>query len=443
MAFRFRGFRALCGLRVLLLAGSIALGLYLLRDPALYVTAALVGAAVVYQVISLIRFVETTNRATQRFLQTVVYADFSENISTALDGASFEELDATFADLTARFRELNLEKEETLHYLRMIVRDVSVGLIAYDEQGRVELVNAAAKRLLGVPLLKDVAALERTVPALAARLAELRSGRRELVKLRRDDELMQLSLHATELRLRKKKIRLLTLQNISAELDEKEMEAWQNLVRVLTHEIKNSLTPIASLASTVEQLLAADAAEVDADVREALRTIRKRSHGLLEFVDAYRDLTRIPQPELAVVPIAELIGRAEQLVSQSLRGQGIAFTVEVEPETLELTADPRLIEQVLLNLLMNAIEALHGRPGGEIAVTARLDERGRTVVSVTDNGPGIIAEVLDKVFVPFFSTKAGGSGIGLSLSRQIMRRHRGELLVHSIPGRETSFVMRL
>ncbi len=245
----------------------------------------------------------------------------------------------------------------------------------------------------------------------------------------------------------------MSLQDIAGELDEKEMEAWQNLIRVFTHEIKNSLTPIASLAATVEQLLLPSseepqglAAEHRDDVGEALRTIRHRSQGLLEFLDAYRDLTHVPQPELATFPVTELIGAAEQLVAERLREGDIDFRTEVEPEALCLTADQRLIEQVLLNLLLNAVQALDGEPtvlsAGRIAVTAGLDRRGRVVIRVTDNGPGILAEVQEKVFVPFFSTRSDGSGIGLCLSRQIMRKHRGELTVQSIPDQETSFTLR-
>ena len=442
-----RNFRRTLALRVLLLAATLALLLYLIRDTGLYATAALIGAGAIYQILALIALVENTNRVTDRFLSAVAAADYSESFTTGLSGPTFDELNDRLRELMARFRDINLEKEATFRYLRMIVRHVGVGLVAFDDNGRVELINATARRLLGVGG-EHFSGLRRTDPVLAEPLSGLRPGLRKLVKLWRDDQLLQLSLQATELRLRERKITLISIQDIAGELDEKEMEAWQNLIRVFTHEIKNSLTPIASLATTVEELLLDAggprglAADHGDDVREALRTIRQRSQGLLEFLDAYRDLTHVPQPELVTCSVAELIGAAQQLVAGRLRAEAIDFRSKVEPETLRLTADPRLIEQVLLNLLLNAIQALEGRAGAEIAVTARRDQRDRVVIRVRDNGPGILAEVQEKVFVPFFSTRSDGSGIGLCLSRQIMRKHRGELSVRSIPERETAFTLR-
>ncbi len=441
-------FRRTFALRVVLLTATLALVLYLAGGTRFYMTAALAAVAVAYQVASLIALVENTNRVTDRFLSSVAASDYSGNFTTGLSGRTFDELNHRLRELMARFRDINLEKEATSRYLRMIVRHVEVGLIAFDDGGRVELINAAARRFLGVGA-DHLSALRERDPELAGRLGGLRPGRRELVKLRRDDGVLQLSLRATELQLLGRKITLVSLQDIAGELDEKEMEAWQNLIRVFTHEIKNSLTPIASLATTVEELLL-DAggeprtlsAEHRDDVREALRTIRQRSRGLLVFLDAYRDLTHVPQPELATVPVGELVGSAQQLVADRLRRGTVGLQIEVEPETLRVTADPRLIEQVLLNLLLNAAQALEGRPDGRIAVVAHRDRRSRVVIRVTDNGPGILPEVQEKVFVPFFSTRRDGSGIGLCLSRQIMRKHRGELTVRSIPELQTSFTVR-
>ena len=472
MAYRLqfsRNFRRALVLRVLLLTATLTLLAYLVVSTSLYVTALLLGAGAVYQFFALIALVETTHRVTDQFLSSVAACDYSESFTTGLSGRSFDELNERLRQLMGKFRDINLEKETTLRYLRMVVRQVGVGLLAFDDGGRVELINHTAKRLLGVAAARHLSALRQIDPALAARLEKLRPGRRELLKLQRDDDNLQLSLRATELRLRERKITLVTIQDIAGELDEKEMEAWQNLIRVFSHEIKNSLTPIASLATTVEELLLpADggsenlAADHREDVCDALRTIRQRSQGLLEFLDAYRDLAHVPQPQPTFFPISELLASSEQLIAAELRRSGIDFRVSIEPETLGLRADRRLIEQVLLNLLLNAIEALaecpaegrpaegrpaegrpaEGRPAGRIAVTARRGRRGRVVIQVSDNGPGILAEVQEKVFVPFFSTRSGGSGIGLCLSRQIMRKHRGELTVRSVPEHETTFLMR-
>jgi len=225
------------------------------------------------------------------------------------------------------------------------------------------------------------------------------------------------------------------------------MEAWQKLIRVLTHEIMNSITPISSLASTAHEMLQRDdtssavSADTLDDVRDAVQTIEKRSEGLLHFVDAYRNLTRIPRPNFKIFRVATMFAQAELLLRVQVQNKSILFSASVEPESLELTADPELIEQVLINLLLNAIHAVQEQPEPQVRLQARLDARGKVVVEVWDNGPGITEEAQDKIFIPFYTTKENGSGIGLSLSKEIMRLHRGNIRVHAKPGSGTSFLL--
>ncbi|MEM7788914.1 MAG: HAMP domain-containing sensor histidine kinase, partial [Bacteroidota bacterium] len=215
--------------------------------------------------------------------------------------------------------------------------------------------------------------------------------------------------------------------------------AWQQLTRVLTHEITNSVAPIASLAGTARGLV--DAGDREADVREALATIEKRSRGLVAFVDSYRTLARLPAPEARVTLAADLLGGVATLMRASAPGVHIA--VDVTPERLEVVADPDLVEQALVNLVLNAVEALDEQPDGRVVLRAYAGTGGRAVIEVEDNGPGLLPEVRERVFVPFFSTKAGGSGIGLSLSHRIARLHGGTLTVASEPDEQTVFTMRL
>ena len=300
-----------------------------------------------------------------------------------------------------------------------------------------------------MPRLASIDDLARISPPLRARLEALRPGERDLVTATIGGRMLQISVFLTQLRMRRRVVTLASFQNISPELDEREMAAWQNLVRVFTHEIKNSITPIESLASTLEGFLAADdgrlaaAAGDDAgDIRAALQTIRHRSRGLLQFVDAYRNLTHIPKPEFHAFPVAGLVERVETLVVRGAGDGQIACRRSVKPETLELTADQRLVEQVLINLALNAVQAIAGRPDPRVEIAAAKNERGHVYIQVTDNGPGIGPDLVERIFVPFFSTRKDGSGIGLSLSRQIMRLHRGELTVESRPGEQTTFTMR-
>jgi len=268
-----------------------------------------------------------------------------------------------------------------------------------------------------------------------------------LVKVENNSEVLHLALYATEFKLGGQKFSLVSIQNIHSELEEREMDAWQKIIRVLTHEIMNSITPIASLASTINELVKesykdmSEEGEPDTealgDIHQALQTIQKRSQGLLRFVDAYRNLTLIPKPNFQMFQIKELFARVEKLMQANFSNKAVKLNVSIEPESLELTADPGLIEQVLINLLLNALQAVETKKDAQIDLGARLDGRGKIIIQVSDNGPGIDKENLEKIFIPFFSTKEGGSGIGLSLSRQIMRLHKGTISVNSEPNVHT------
>lgn len=445
----FRRFRVQILCRSALLTASLLLLCYLVVATSLLATTILIALAVGYQVAGLIRTVEKTNRDLSRFLLSVSQSDFSQTSGSGLEGASFDELRAAFSEVLRRFREIRLEREENFQYLQAVFEHVGTGMLAYRDDGEVELINAAAKRLFAVPSLKRIDDLERICPTLVSQLRVIRPGQRDLITAVCNREPLQLSVHAAELRLRQSRIVIVSLQNISRELNAKEMEAWQNLIRVLTHEIKNSLTPISSLASTLEGLLVTQGdsspltAEEDLqDARNALRTIRKRSQGLLRFVDATSGLTHLPRPSFEVLPATELLDRIEQLILPEAEKRGIDYSRSVQPESLKLSADAQLIEQVMINILLNAMDAVEGHPGGRIDVMARLDERGRVSIEVVDNGPGITQEAMANLFVPFFTTKRGGSGIGLSLSRQILRLHHGDLTVQSVPGSRTAFTLR-
>jgi two-component system, NtrC family, nitrogen regulation sensor histidine kinase NtrY len=444
-----RRFRLIYLGRLVALTITLVAAVYLTVTSTMYAVVALLFAVVILQAYSLLRLCETTSRDLTRFLESIEYSDYSQTFTSGLRGRSFDELNAAFSRVMERFRDIRRESQENYRYLQSVVQHIGIGLIAFRDEGAVELVNAAAKRLFDVPGFKDIDALAAISPQLADRIRSLLPGRRDLVTVTRHGELLHLSVYLTELRLRDKRLSLVSFQNISAELNQKEMDAWQNLIRVLTHEIRNSLTPIASLAATVESLLYPDDSgtlrlrvEDATDIREALQTIQKRSQGLLQFVDAYRNLTHIRKPQYQTVAIADLFGHIGSLVEPEIARNRISFHRVVRPQSIRLTADPQLIEQVLINLLVNAIQALEGRPDARIDLDAHIDDKGHTVIQVGDNGPGIDEDAMESIFIPFFTTKKGGSGIGLSLSRQIMRLHRGELVADSGVGGRTTFTMR-
>jgi nitrogen fixation/metabolism regulation signal transduction histidine kinase len=437
----FRRFRFVCAARVVLLAATIVGCVFLFprQTPA----AIFLAAAALYEAVSLVRYVERINRDLTRFFLSVTYGDYAQRFADEGLGPSFRELRKVMAGVMETLRRVRGEREEHAQYLQTVVQHVGIGLLVFQPNGDVELINNAAKRLLRVPWLKNIHALSAVSPELVETLLRLPPKEKGFVKVESEKETLTLALSATEFRLRGKDFRLVSLQNIQRELEEKEMEAWQKLIRVITHEIMNSVTPISTLASTIGGLASetVQEAETRTDIREAARTIEKRSQGLLHFVEAFRSLTLVPKPNMKPVPLKELFDRVGRLMNAHIADRAVAYGASIDPETLVLQADPELIEQVLINLLLNALQAVEGRAGAAVSLRAFLNERGRILIQVTDNGPGIAPENLERVFVPFFSTKPGGSGIGLSLSRQIMRLHRGTVHVHSEPGVQTVFTL--
>jgi two-component system nitrogen regulation sensor histidine kinase NtrY len=448
----YNRFRLNCIIRAILLAFTISLFFFILYQTSLYAALFIVGVFIIYQIYTLIHYVEKTNRDLTRFFTSIKYSDFSQTFKDADLGPSFDGLRKSFTEVMNVFRKTRAEKEEHYRYLQTVVQHIGIGLIAYQPNGDVELINTAAKRLLGIPALKNIQSLESFSKKLVNTLFEIKPKGRALIKVEDQNELLHLALYATEFKLRGQIFSLVSIQNIHSELEEREIEAWQKLIRVITHEIMNSITPISSLASTINEMLkdsyplSAKKQKIDSesltDIHDAAQTIQKRSQGLLHFVDAYRNLTLIQKPNFQLFPVKELFSRVEKLMQANIKEKSIRLRINVDPKTLELTADPELIEQVLINLLLNALQSVEGKRKAKIDLMAHLDGRGRILIQVKDNGPGIDKDNLEKIFIPFFSTKDKGSGIGLSLSRQIMRLHHGSITVQSSPEKQTVFTLR-
>lgn len=448
----YKRFRIVCTFRIILLGLTLGFFFYLIFRTSLLAITFITGLTVIIQIISLISYVEKTNRDLKRFLEAIKFEDFSQTFTVSGLGSSFDVLKEAFNDVLKKFQLTRAEKEEHYRYLQTVVQHIGIGLISYQSDGKVELINNAAKKILNVPRLKDIQSLESFSKSLVDILLNLKSGEKALVKVEDKDELLQLVLYAAEFSMRGQRYTLVSIQNIQSELEEKEMEAWQNLIRVLTHEIMNSVTPISSLASTANDLLLGltnkkmksgkiGHSTID-DVSSAVNTIQKRSKGLLHFVESYRKLTRIPKPNFEIFPILELFQRVQQLMQSQIHEKNIDFYTRIDPESLELTADPEMMEQVLINLIVNAIQAALPRKKSRIELTSRMDERGRVIIRIADNGAGMTREAMGKIFIPFFTTKKEGTGIGLALARQIMRLHRGSISVQSKPRVETVFTLR-
>lgn len=448
---KYKYFKLNCIFRIVLLALSIWLFVYLIMRTELYASIFIVGFMVVMQAAMLIKYIERTNRDLARFLGSIKYSDFSATFSGG-GKSSFGELNEAFNDVVSEFRNARAEKEEQYHYLQTIVQHVGHGLLAYDSKGNVDIINNAAKRLLNVPRLKKIRDFAPKYQPLIEVLLKIRSSEKELVKIESEDEFMQLAVYATGIKLRDKAVTLVSIQNIESELSEQELESWQKIIRVLNHEIMNSVTPITSIASTINDLIKESAMSVDngfislsaessEDIKNALATIEKRGKGLVKFINSYRNLSNIPKPEFQVFPVSELFDRVTSLLRDRLEKQNIDFRRSVEPESLELTADKELLEQALINLILNAADAVDGNNSAKIELKSQLDEKGRVLIAVEDNGSGIDQDAIDKIFTPFFTTKKDGAGIGLSFTRQVMRLHKGKVSVKSEPEKMTQFTL--
>ena len=445
----FKNFRFRILIRIALITANLLLLVILATKEQHEITAIIAGVFVLIQVAGLIRHVERTNRKLTQFLESIRHSDFSTSFSDRGLGRSFEGLNRAFNEVIKEFRKNRAEKEEHYNYLLTVVQHVSIGILAFRKDGKVDIFNNAIKRLLKINNLKEIRELETIKPEFPGLLLGMKAGDRQLIKLLVDDELLQLSVYATEFRMRGEEFLLVSLQNISSELEEKEIDSWQKLIRVLTHEIMNSITPISSLASTVAEMLfeenngvskIKDLDDDDVDsIAQALSTIQGRSHGLLTFVETYRNLTRIPRPNFRYFKVKELFDRAHILLKPKMDKYNIVCQARVFPEDLMITADPDLIDQVVINLLLNAIDAVKETSNGMIGVTASVNANGRVIIDFSDNGHGIKPDVMDKIFMPFFTSKKEGSGIGLSLSRQIMHLHKGTITVKSKSGEGAVF----
>ena len=403
------------------------------------------------QVKLLVEYITRSNTNVSTFFDTLKFDDFSFTHRADITDAAVYQMERELNDAMVKLRSARREKDSESLFFKNIVMHVGIGLLVFREDGKIEIFNSAARKLLKVNGASTLQELNEVDVNLVNTFRKLKTGGRELVRLKVGEEIVQLSIYAIELTLRGENVKLVSIQNIQSELEEKEMEAWQNLVRVLTHEIMNSVTPISSLAGVVEEDLKLHLEKQQdspltqdqlQDIHLSLQTISKRSEGLIHFVKEFRSLTSIPKPRPTQFDVKSLLEEIALLHKKELSDNNIQLVIQIYPEDLTITADRNMIEQVVINLVKNAIQAFDDQQIKTIELKAFLNDKSKPVVAIKDNGNGIDPEALEKIFIPFFTTKKSGSGIGLSLSRQIMRQHQGTLSVKSTPGKGTEFFMR-
>ncbi|SEW06309.1 sensor histidine kinase [Chitinophaga arvensicola] len=435
-------------LRVILLAITLTAAIWLYMH-GMQPLAFLLLPLILLQLYGIYYYLNRINRKLTLFLESIRYEDFSIRFSADNKlGKSFSMLNHQFNEVLEAFRQTRAEKEANLKYIDTIVQHISIGVLSFDTEGKIELINPAAFRLMGIYRLRNIHELKTVHPGLAELLMELSSGNKTLYATRQEQ---QLSIHAATVRLQGRLIKLISIQNIHSELQKKELEAWQNLTKILRHEIMNSVTPIVSLIGTMQEIVDMDIApgaqhqEGISDLREALQTVESRSKGIMNFVNAYRDYTTLPQPQFTSVNVRSLVTSVGSLFQADMKQAGIQFTLETDAENMEIHADISQLQMVLINLVKNAMDALEQTQHAAISIKLYLNNIQQICIEVTDNGPGIDHDAMNKIFIPFFTTKKKGSGIGLSLSQQIIQMHGGQLKVMSpgVNGNGTTFYILL
>lgn len=407
-----------------------------------YVTSAVLGTAALFEIYFLARLSAATNRELARFLNALSFDDATQSFAGLKRDTAFRELGEAMGRVMDQLRGSRAEREEQTRYLQALLAHIPVALVARDAEDRIELLNPAARRLFEAPVA-TLSDFKHYGEAFATGLCALKAGESGLVRMERPLGPLHMKVAATEFAVRGKRQTLISLQNIASELSAQELAAWQTVIRTMAHEVMNSLTPISSLSATAGDLvrgvrdgLPASDSHLPAlsDAVDALDTVARRSAGLMRFVQDHRRLTQQITARPEKLQLARIVARLQRLLAADLANSGIAFAASIEPETLDVVADSDLLDQALINLLRNAMEALRGRSEARIALSAYRGMDGRVVVAVSDNGPGIPPDRRDKVFVPFYTTKREGTGIGLTLVRQIAAIHGASVVVSDTPG---------
>ncbi len=444
----FKSYQSRIIIRVLLLLASLSVLAWLLVKEQ-FTPGLLLLPLLIYQVYDFIRLQQKAQRELEQFVDAVRYRDFSRYFDVRNSPAELQTLRKAFNEITNAFKSVSREKETQYQYLQKILELVNTGIVSYEiESGSIVWMNEALKKLLQIPYLKSLHSLEKRDAALATAIAAIHPGETQVINAKMGQGNGKLLLSATGFQTDGKVYKLIAFQNVSSALDETEAKAWQKLLSVLTHEIMNSVAPISSLADTLGHRLQdhrANAGENSGaleDLTVGIDTIKRRSEGLLQFADTYRTLNKINSLKLSRIRVHDLFETIHHLLQPTLEQKKITMDVILKQTDLELEADSNLIEQVLINLVMNAIEAVKEKEDAQIMLSALSDAAGKPVLKVTDNGIGIPADLLDQIFIPFFSTRKNGSGIGLSLCKQIMLLHRGSIQVHSVIGEGTSFILQ-
>jgi two-component system nitrogen regulation sensor histidine kinase NtrY len=437
-------------IRVLFLFFTLSIAaFFLIKGTGWYIYLVILTPLIIYQLVDFYRLQKKAHDELDQFVESIHYRDFSRYFDVKHAPVDLQPLRQGFNEINTTFKVISKEKETQYQYLQKILELVDTGILSYQEEsGEVVWMNESLKQMLQLPYLKTIRSLQKRDEQLYNSIIVLKPGEGKIATAHHDKSAFKILLSATAFQTEGKKFKLIAFQNVNEALDETESKAWQKLLSVMTHEIMNSIAPISSLAETLKSRLKQslhrlnnDTGSVD-DLELGIDTIKRRSEGLLKFAETYRNLNKITTLNLKKIFVRDLFENLHHLMQPTLEQKNIDLEIILKDTDLQLEADTNLLEQVLINLVVNAIEAMKEQAEPRIILSAYVANNKKTVVKVTDNGNGMTEEVLDKIFIPFFSTKKHGSGIGLSLCKQIMMLHKGTIQVQSTEGEGTSFLLQ-
>ncbi|MGF1925004.1 MAG: sensor histidine kinase [Bacteroidia bacterium] len=420
---------------------------YLVKNTALWFTITGVGLILFISIISLYFYINQIRADIKRFILAVKTRDHTLNFKNKATKGSFPELYESFNEIIQIHKDIQLEQDAIFQLIKTILEQVPVGVIVVKKnsenrrQSEISFFNQAATNLLNVPSYRYWHRFEEHLPIFTGEISKIENGGKRFLEIKLQDKFIQLSIEVIPINLYGNDHLIISFQNIKDEIEQKETEAWNRLIGVISHEILNSITPISSLSDTVNQMIngrtSLDKEDLD-DLRPALQTIKRRSEGLLDFVKDYRLIAELPTPKTEQYSVGEILQHIKVLMQPMVAAKHIQFQVLQTASKISLNLDFKLIEQSLINLITNSIYALEETDQPVIQVTYRL-LHNKVYIDVIDNGKGIEKDDLEKIFVPFYTTRKNGSGIGLTITRNIMKMHQGSLEVNSTPNIETTF----
>ena len=419
-----------------------------------FFTLIFLGLLVILQILLLFSYLNRTNQNLARFLLLLTQEDTSVLLWKDKVERTFQGLHHSFEKVNQEISRIRLEKEKGTILLQRTMDHMSTGILVADTDGKVEIVNSEALKVFRLPRLNYLTELDQVDPVFTQSLVELKYDSGNILRLKNEDgEKLPLLVRVSLLKLEEKTLRIYSIQNIKTELEANEINSWQKMTRVLSHEISNSLTPISTLGAGIHRKLSQglrdkkgglvlnpDAAD---DLIKSAELIEQRGNNLVEFMEQYKSFSRLPEPVLKKVGVESFFESLNLFFKEDMTNYGIDFKVDLADTTLCIHADSKLFEQAFINLIRNAMEALKDQESGVIELKAGMDVDRKVALSISDNGPGIPVEIQSQIFIPFFTTKRGGSGIGLSLVRKVVSMSGGSITFQSEPGGGTKFHISL